>query len=449
MGYLDAGREKIEFLINKTEKDSVTAFFKIEPLHDVVGTLASNLVSYDQKKPNDGWISGYNPKKVWLTFDLQTPEFVDQIDIYNYYNHESSILASRGIRIFRLLASNDGKKWTDLGEYELKKSTSKTDHQSISVGGTYRHFQFDIHSGAGIGNHEDEMNEGVFALSRVEFIREGVKYRDIQVEASSTMLEEGAKSWIWLQDGVVIEKMLYFFPYQVISDMNQPEGLQFGIKGISMIKVPILDNRIDFKKAVQKRTPFLFQQGDSELIFGGALTPNTVQSGALNPDGYVYIYGYKTTWGLRQLIAARVLESDFELFDKWEFYDGAHWQKDMMKIAPLLNHISTEFSVSPILKGRNKGKFICVFTYDTNTPYVSYSIGDSLIGPFEKPQIIYKTPEQEQFKSTTYTYNAKAHPQLSESDNIMVSYNTNTYNFEHNMSNCDIYGPRIIRLREI
>jgi len=449
MGYFDSGRDKIDFMVNKTEKDSITAFFKIEPKHDIVGTIAQNLVTYNQKKTNDGWISGYNPKKVWVTFDLQTPEMVDQIDIFNYFSHESKSLASRGVRIFRLLASNDQKKWDDLGEYELKKSTSKTDFQTIKIEKTYRYFQFDIHSGAGIGNHEDELNEGVFALSRVDFVHDGIKYRDIQAEASSTLLEEGAKSWIWLQDGVVIDKTLYFFPYQVVSDMNQPEGLQFGIKGISMIKVPIVDNRVDFKNATQKRTPFLFQQGETELTFGGALTPNTIQSGAINPDGYIYVYGYQTTWGLRQLIASRVREENFEYFDKWEFYDGAHWQNDITKTKPLLDHISTEFSVSPILKGRNKGKFICVFTYDTNTPYVAYSIGDSFTGPFENPQIVYKTPEQEIFKSTTYTYNAKAHPQLCDSDNILVSYNTNTYNFEHNMSNCDIYGPRIIRFKEI
>lgn len=449
MGYLDANSDKIEFLVNKTDKDSVTAFFKIEPAHDIVGTIAQNLVTYDQKKTNDGWISGYNPKKVWLIFDLNTPEYVDQIDIYNYYSQESSSLASRGVRIFRLLASSDNKKWNDLGEYELKKSTSKNDYQSITVGGAYRYFQFDIHFGAGIGNHEDEMNEGVFALSRVDFLHDGIKYRDIQAEASSTMLIDGAKSWIWLQDGVVVDKNLYFFPYQVVSDMNQPEGLQFGIKGISMIKVPVIDNRIDFKNAIQKRTPFLFQKGESEITFGGGLMPNTRQAGSLNPDGFVYVYGYQTTYGLRQLVAARVLENDFELFDKWEFFDGIRWQKDITKTAPFLDHISTEFSVSPILKGRNKGKYICVFTYDTNTPYVAFSLSKSPVGPFDNPQIIYKTPEQEIFKSTTYTYNAKAHPQLCESDNILVSYNTNTYNFEHNMSNCDIYGPRIIRLREI
>lgn len=448
MGILDANNNRVEFLVNTTEKGSVTAFFSIDPAHDVKGTLPQNLVRYDQAKADEGWISGTHPKKVWLLFDLHAVQDVDTIRIHNYFSPEDPSLSSRGVRIFRLLASKDQKSWTDLGEYELSRSITRDDVQSIAVAKAFRYFQFDIHSGNGIGNHGDEYNEGVFALSKVEFVKDEIKYRDITVDSSSIMLSESAKSWIWLQDGCVIGKQLYFFPYQVISDLSQPEGLQFGIMGISMIRVPIVDNRIDFKRATQKRTPFLLRQEGSELAFGGAVTPNTIQAGAPNPDGYVYVYGYKTTWGFRQLIAARVLEADFECFDRWEFYDGSAWTRDVLRSAPILDHLSTEFSISPILKGRNKGKYLAVFTYDTNTPYIAISLGESLIGPFDNPQIVYKTPEQEIFKSTTYTYNAKAHPQLSESDSILVTYNTNTYNFEHNMSNCDIYGPRFLRLRE-
>jgi hypothetical protein len=103
-------------------------------------------------------------------------------------------------------------------------------------------------------------------------------------------------------------------------------------------------------------------------------------------------------------------------------------------------------SVSQLLDGQFKDKYIAVFTYDTNTPYVAFAIGETPYGPFTDPQKIYHTPEQALYKSTTYTYNAKAHPHLSQSTNILVTYNTNTYNFEHNMSNNLIYRPRFIRL---
>ena len=449
LGIVEPGKNTVDFQFNQNERGSVSAFVKIDPKLDVKGTIPQNLCAYDQKNPDDGWVSGYKPKKVWVTFDLQTPEPVDKIVIENYFSPESETLSSRGVRIFRLLASNDKKKWDDLGEYELPKRLAKDEKKTIEIGAAYRHFQFDIHAEPGIGNYDDEYHEGLFALSRVYFYKDDVFYRDIEVDASSVLLEAPAQSYVWLQDGAVVGKNLYLFPYQVISDHTQPEGMQFGIMGIQMVKVPIENERPQFKKAVMKRSPFCFSHGGSDFTFGGAATANTVQAGAEHPDGFVYVYGYKTTWVLRQAIAARVKAEEFELFDKWEYFDGVAWGRDITKCAPLFDHVSTEFSVSPILKGRNKGKWLAVFTYDTNTIYVCAALGESIVGPFEVPQIVYRKPEPDLYQSTTYCYNAKAHPQLSESQNVLVSYNVNTYNFEHNLSDCDVYVPRFIRLREL
>jgi hypothetical protein len=449
IGFHEHGKEKVRFEFNQTEKGSVCSFVKIDPKLDVSGTIPQNLVSYHLDKPNPGWVSGFNPRKIWLTFDLQIPQVVDAVRIHNYFHPASETLASRGIRIFRLLSSMDGKNWDDLGEYELPMAHSAEDSHTIAVATTARFFKFDIQPQPGIGNYDDEYHEGLFALSRVEFIKGDFLYRDIVAEASSVLSEDSAKSYIWLQDGAVIGKNLYLFPYQVIPDHTQPEGMEFGILGIAMIKIPIENNRPQFAKSVQKRTPLMYYHGGSSYWFGGAVTANTVQAQAMNPDGFIYVYGYKSTGFFRQMIVARVRETEFEWFDRWEYFDGSVWQKDPLKVAPLLDHISTEFSVSQILKGRNKGKWIAVFTYDTNTPYVAYSLGDTLVGPFEKPNVVYKAPEIEIFGQTTYCYNAKAHPQLSESDNILVSYNTNTYSFEHNRANSDVYVPRFLRLKEV
>jgi len=449
LGIVEPGKNAIDFRFNQNERGSVSAFVKIDPKLDVKGTIPQNLCSYDQKNPDDGWVSGYHPKKVWVTFDLKTPQPVDRIVIENYLSRESPSLSSRGVRIFRLLASLDGKKWDDLGEYELPKRTLPEESKTIQIGQSYRFFQFDVHAEPGIGNYDDDYHEGLFALSRVYFYKDDTFYRDVEADASSVLLEAPAQSYVWLQDGAIIGKNLYLFPYQVISDHTQPEGMQFGIMGIQMVRVPIENERPQFQKAVMKRSPFWFSHGGSDFTFGGAVTANTVQAGAERPDGYVYVFGYKTTWVLRQAICARVKAEDFELFDKYEYWDGITWQRDILRCAPLIDHVSTEFSVSQVLKGRNKGKWLAVYTYDTNTIYVCASLGETIVGPFEPPQVVYRKPEPDLYKQTTYCYNAKAHPQLSESQNVLVSYNVNTYNFEHNLSDCDVYVPRFIRLREI
>ncbi|HRY78569.1 MAG TPA: discoidin domain-containing protein, partial [Candidatus Izemoplasmatales bacterium] len=187
IGFHEHGKDKVRFEFNQTEKGSVCSFVKIDSRLDVSGTIPQNLVSYNLDKPTPGWVSGFNPKKIWLTFDLQIPQAVDAIRIHNYYHPASPTLASRGVRIFRLLSSMDGKNWDDLGEYELPMAVSLDDSHTIAVATTARFFKFDIQPQPGIGNYEDDYHEGVFALSKVEFLKGDFLYRDIVADASSIL----------------------------------------------------------------------------------------------------------------------------------------------------------------------------------------------------------------------------------------------------------------------
>ena len=47
-----------------------------------------------------------------------------------------------------------------------------------------------------------------------------------------------------------------------------------------------------------------------------------------------------------------------------------------------------------------------------------------------------------------YIYNAKGHPHLSKENNLLVSYNINTSNFDENINFGRTYGPRFINLRK-
>ncbi|PKK96356.1 MAG: hypothetical protein CVV58_06780 [Tenericutes bacterium HGW-Tenericutes-3] len=326
-------------------------------------------------------------------------------------------------------------------------STSKQDKEIISIEKTFQFIKVVAAAKKGIGNYNQKgYKEGLYGLNLIKFFNGSQQYRDLYVESSSTLLKNPEHSWIWLQDGVVIGNHLYFIPIVINSDLNQPEGLQFCVKGAALFKTPISNSKLVTAKSTQKMAPLLVEKDGSQWLFGNALMANTVQSGAKNPDGYIYIYGYKSTMGLRELVLARVKEENFEFFDDWKFFDGQTWNSDIFSSQPLLGHISCEMSVSQLLDGGNKGKYIAVYTYDTNTPYIAFSLADHPWGPFSNPQKIYHTPEQAKFKSTTYTYNAKAHPHLSNSKEILVTYNTNTYNFDHNMSSYLIYRPRFIRL---
>lgn len=436
--------EEIQFKLNQQKNGEIKAFYEMDEAYDLEGPIPANLISYDQQKEKEPYLSGYEAKDVALIFDLFEPTYVSHMSIINYFSKEATMLSKRGAKHIHIEGSNDRIHFELIQTLELKENLKGDDITKVSIDKTYRYFKLIL-----IDNHNDQdFQEGLVGLNQVRFYQHQDLLRDLNVSASHLLHQERSHGWIWLQDGVVIGEHLYFLPLVVNSDQSQPEGLQFRIDGVAMFKTPIEDHKIVPEKRTQKMAPLLVYDKDSSYLFGGAIMPLTKEAGAIHPDGYMYIYGYKTTLGLRQMVVARVKPEQFELMNHWTYFDGKSFVKDILKAAPILDHISCEFSVSPIHQGLYKDKYIAIFTYDVNTPYVSYAIGDTPYGPFKAPQKVYKTPEQEIFKSTTYTYNAKAHPHLSKSTKILVSYNTNTYNFDHNMSNYLIYRPRFVELND-
>ena len=436
--------DQLTFHLNTESNGGIKAFYEIDPQFDVEGPIPENLISYHQKKERNPFLSGYHPKQVTLTFDLFETTEVTHIDIVNYFSKESDTLSKRGAKDIKIEGSHDLTHFELMSTHVLKQNQHGKDVETIKINQSYRYFRLIL-----LNNHNDDtFKEGLTGLNQVRFYKHQRLLSDVAVESDSVMQRERSHAWLWLQDGVVIKDHLYFMPLIVNSDQTQPEGLQFKIDGVAMIKTPIENQKIIPEKSTQKMAPVLVQKGDSEYLFGGAIMSLTDESGAHHPDGYIYIYGYKTTLGLREMIVARVKPEQFELMNHWAYFDGKAFTENILDAAPLLAHISCEFSVSPIHEGMYKDQFLAVFTYDVNTPYLAYAVGKTPYGPFKKPQTIYKTPEQDIFKSTTYTYNAKAHPHLSKSTEILVSYNTNTYNFDHNMSNYLIYRPRFVTLKD-
>lgn len=431
------------FHINQKKDGSIKAFYQMDKTKDVSGTVTTQLIAYDPQNIKNNYLSSYSEDPIEIIFNFYKPRDITHIKISNYYQDEGDMLSKRGIKDIQILGSLDGKHYQLLKKHQLKQSKGYETFETLDINCHVKYIKL-----VGINQYNDETyKEGLLGLNKVKFYCHDKLYRDIEVVSNSIFSIEENHSWIWLQDGVVINDNLYFIPLIVNEDLTQPEGLQFKITGTSLFKTPMKNKKILPEERKQKNAPLMAHDGKSEYVYGAGIMAQTKQSGAKNPDGYIYIYGYKTTMGLRELIVARVQEENFEFFDDWTFYDGQKFCDDILKSAPILQHVSCELSVSHIQNGPFENKYIAVFTYDVNTPYVAIAIGDTPYGPFSKPQKVYKTKEKEIFKHTTYTYNAKAHPHLSKSDDILVSYNTNTYDFDHNMSNCLIYQPRFIRLK--
>ena len=92
-----------------------------------------------------------------------------------------------------------------------------------------------------------------------------------------------------------------------------------------------------------------------------------------------------------------------------------------------------------------KGKYILImqdsdlgrkiYSYTSTTPF----------GPWENRKMIYETPIPENCEQC-WTYNALAHPQFTEDDLLLVSYNTNSMRMQDHYDNALIYRPRFIRV---
>ncbi|WP_417898678.1 discoidin domain-containing protein [Bacillus haimaensis] len=260
-----------------------------------------------------------------------------------------------------------------------------------------------------------------------------------------------AGSWYWLQDGVVIGDHVYIFPLLMSKDLQGEAGFLFAISGVSMVKLPVSEDGPIVEEQEQMDTPLFasLPDGSGNIVFGAGILDRTEKSGTTNPDGYLYVYGYKDLKsGTKELVVSRVLAENIEQFDLWEYWDGDGWSSDIQEVESLVTGVSPELSVTFMENAPYKGKYLLVVERETLSGYIAVSQADSPAGPFSPLEDLYHVPEAK-LGNGVITYNAKAHPHLSESGELLVTYNVNTTNPTGNNTNADIYRPRWLKLREI
>jgi Domain of unknown function (DUF4185) len=251
----------------------------------------------------------------------------------------------------------------------------------------------------------------------------------------------GPKQHFWLGDGFVNrerDNTLYLFAYHI--QMTGEGVFDFIEPDVSLIAVPAEGSRPPFAQQRQIKTPLHIKLPTlGEGNFGAGILVNTKWSGAPQPDGFVYVYA--CIGKDKNLVAARAKPKDFEDFAKWKYWDGKSWTPDIQQLAPITNAVSNELSVTPLPDGR----FALIFQVMGLSDKVGMRIGDSPVGPFGEIQEIWRTPEADQ---GLFCYNAKAHPNLSQPGELLISYNTITLDFWNDIQrDAGIYRPRFIKLK--
>ncbi len=249
--------------------------------------------------------------------------------------------------------------------------------------------------------------------------------------------------YYWLGDGFVnkdLNNATYIFAYRVKTIATGSMG--FSEVGNVLIKLPA-GSSPPFADQRQMDTPLFFSgKTESETgAFGAAVYVNTTNAGANNPDGYVYVYGVKGK--NKEVVVARVKSKLFEKFNEWRFWDGLQWDKDMSKVAAIADRASNELSISQLPDGR----YVMVFQVDEISEIIGMRIGTTPFGPFGPIIKIWDCKDAIQ-KKEFIVYNAKAHPALSNSGELIISYNVNSLDFWNDVKSYpNLYRPRFIRVK--
>lgn len=258
----------------------------------------------------------------------------------------------------------------------------------------------------------------------------------------------GKSIYYWLGDTFVMGEHLYVYCLRIDS-VNTAFG--FEQIGVDLGRYDIVDGEVDYNSLtlINDDNMQLCDVSDSSTkwYLGGAVYQSTEEAGVMEPDGFVYVYGYQDVLNAgRKLIVARVKPEDIEDFSKYEYLDeGGSWVTETPKIfKALADDVAPECSVTQIQTGENKGKYLLVNTHITNTPTIKASVSEAPYEIFTEKTTIYSHDTcLTTIGKGNNSYNAKAHPVLSTADEIIISYNVNGDDaFEY----ADIYRPRFLRL---
>ncbi|MGF7142654.1 hypothetical protein HNQ56_001072 [Anaerotaenia torta] len=257
----------------------------------------------------------------------------------------------------------------------------------------------------------------------------------------------------WLQDSIITGGKFYSFTDNVISEadnLDLPEGFRFHLSGVDMVIFDIKEGRLDAASQRTLHTPLFLKD---ELMFGCGIFANTAEAGMDNADGYLYIYGIQEiSPGVRHLVVARTRPEHITDFEKYTYFDGTGWSGDMRDSAAIADDLSPEMSVMPMDFGKDRGKYIYIYSANGVSDYIMARIGDTPYGPFGKPRLLYCMNKIEDLEYTglkkIYQYNAKAHFNIAGEDEILMTYNVNCMDYESHLLNGNVYRPRFLRYKE-
>ena len=220
--------------------------------------------------------------------------------------------------------------------------------------------------------------------------------------------------WYWPGDGWVQDNLLKVFASEFHTTGDGMWDFEFVQTAILTFSLP------DFTQLAVDSVPYSNVMG---IHYGHAVCKT---------DSFIYVYGLHKS----SPYAARI-----DKHNKWEFFDDMAWSDSPSDSKPMIELDGSEqFSIF-----NHNGSYIMIMQEGSLGARIYSYISDTPYGPWRNKKLLYTTPiayDNDQL----FTYNALAHPQFTKNNELLISYNTNSFRLEDHYENAGIYRPRFIRV---
>lgn len=243
----------------------------------------------------------------------------------------------------------------------------------------------------------------------------------------------GPRTYFWLSDGVRTKHNLCLFMQQVNWINNSAWGFKCVGSWLAIVKNP--DAAPALWKISTRRLSIARLPNGQDVVLGSEL---------LQTGGEIYIYGYSNrsnSTAVKDQILARAPENGIDSPETWEFYSDGAWTKNFSNATPLFPDAGAEGSVSwqPFLK-----KFVFVYS-DGISGGIVMRVAETPQGPWSQPTKLYQCPDTK-ISPHVFCYAAKGHPELSNRDQLLISYAANSDSLSEVLNDSRLYWPRFIRV---
>lgn len=282
---------------------------------------------------------------------------------------------------------------------------------------------------ATIVNNTLAVQEGLDpATAKVEFVIR----RDSAGKPEAFLKPDDGRGWFWLHAGVMANDKLYLFLLQI--ERTGSPGV-FGFKQIGEW-LAVVDNPQEHPlgwHVRQVKLPFVEFSDRRQLTFGAA---------ALVQGAELYVYGTERKDGAKSasLVLAKVNAGGVEDVTAWRFYFQGRWEKGPVRLESLASGMAAEFSVH---RHADEKRFVLIYTDLGLSPRILRLTAAAPEGPWSVAETVYTCPEMGRDKNL-FTYAAKAHPEISPKDGLLITYAVNSFDFGQIARDATLYFPRFV-----